>query len=54
MVQATKKINYTLRNKKSAEESHDEKSDYAAKQLVAHKNYTRKIVTQKRGFVNES
>ena len=30
------------------------KSDYAAKQLVAHKNYTRKIVTQKRGFVNES
>ncbi len=43
MVQATKKVNYTLRNKKSAGGLHDEKSDYAAKQIVAYKIILEKL-----------
>ncbi|EPN6035795.1 hypothetical protein [Enterococcus faecalis] len=39
------KNNYTLRNKKSAEELHDEKSDYAAKQIVAKKYTDRGIIS---------
>lgn len=47
------KVNYTLRNKKSA-------GDCMMKKRLRRQansriqNYTRKIVTQKRGFVNES
>lgn len=47
------KVNYTLRNKKSTEGLHDEKR--LRRQANSRiQNYTRKIVTQKRGFVNES
>lgn len=37
------KVNYTLRNKKSTEGLHDEKSDYAAKQIVAYKIILEKL-----------